>query len=63
MKRPRPCAVCIEIRDNPRLFPRHLVHPVDGTPGLWDIHCEAICLLCGTRWRHDRGGGRPEIVD
>ena len=48
----RPCA---RIRDETvyRLWPRHVVHPRDGTPGLWDVYGEAICPTCGTRWHHN----------
>ena len=58
----RPCATCVETRDNPILFPVHVVHPLDGTPRLWNVYGEAICPACGTRWRHNRGGNRAEIV-
>lgn len=62
MTRKRLCATCVETRDSAILFPVHVVHPRDGIPRLWDVHCEAICPTCSTRWRHNRGGSSAEIV-
>ena len=61
-KPPRPCATCIETHHSPILFPVHVVHPLDGMRGLWDVRCETVCPRCLTRWRHERGNGRPQIV-
>ena len=62
MSKPLPCANCIKTRDSPIPYPVHVVHPLDGTPRLWNVSGEAICPACGTRWRHNRVGGRAEIV-
>jgi len=34
--------------------PCHLVHPIDETPGLFDIRGEAVCPICRSRWRRER---------
>jgi len=48
------CKPCARIRHETvfTLWPRHVVHPRDGTPGLRDTRCEAICPTCGMLWRH-----------
>ena len=49
------CDLYLQARDDP-LFnnPCRLVHPIDETPGLFDVRGEAICPICRSRWRRER---------
>jgi len=54
MTKKRLCGLCARIRDETvyTRWPTHVAHPRDGTLGLWDTRCEAVCPTCGTPWRH-----------
>ena len=32
-------------------LPRHVIHPRDGKPGLWDVYGRALCPTCGALWQ------------
>jgi hypothetical protein len=50
--KPKLCSACRRARDDPHFKnPPHLVHPVDETPGLFDVRAEAVCQICRARWR------------
>ena len=45
------CRMCVIVRDQAIMTPRHLVHPLTGVPMLFDVRSEAVCPTCGARWR------------
>lgn len=56
------CRLCIRYRDEKRFDnPLHLVHPVDNTRMLFDVHGEAVCPICRSRWRRERN--RATLVE
>jgi hypothetical protein len=49
------CVTCTRTRDDPyAIVPMHVVHPEHGTPRVFDVRSEAVCLTCNTRWRAKR---------
>jgi hypothetical protein len=43
----KPCDICLKVNNDPVFKnPCHLVHPVDETPGLFDIYGKAVCPIC-----------------
>ena len=49
------CDICLRARDDPQFKNRcHLVHPIDETPGLFDVRGEAVCPICRSLWRRAR---------
>jgi hypothetical protein len=56
------CALCRQAAEDPFVRnPSHVVHPVTGAHGLYDIRGEAVCPHCDARWR--RSPDSVELVE